>query len=317
MAILVLGSTFGILYLIFILASILHGVSCLQAFLYFNSARSVNDHWAFKVLVVWMLFLDTLHEASLIHAVYYYLVENWGVPDSLGCAVWYPYTLIPWPRAPHNVSGCGGYTYLIIHFPKVSGGNRVLCGTISRLGAVLNVESRSASHSRMLTGNLAWSTLGCSLAADTLCAGSLVYYLYKGRRGLDGTSTESLVNKLILYVVTTGLLPDAIVTIDLIGYVAAPRTLWFVGISTLTTTTCCNSLLSMLNVRDYLLRESSDGLGRRGPGVQTVSLSHIRFRQSTAGRDPESQREENESARDVDIESSKHEVPTSVHVLHV
>lgn len=70
-------------------------------------------------------------------------------------------------------------------------------------------------------------------------------------------------------------------------------------------------------MRDYLLRESSDGPGRRGPGVQTVSLSHIRFRQSTAGRDPESQREENESARDVDIESSKVRYPSLAYALRV
>lgn len=56
------------------------------------------DAWQLAIENVWhtlitmmirLRFLDTLHEGFLIHALYYYLVENWGVPDGLGCAVWY------------------------------------------------------------------------------------------------------------------------------------------------------------------------------------------------------------------------------------
>ncbi|EIM81863.1 uncharacterized protein STEHIDRAFT_161217 [Stereum hirsutum FP-91666 SS1] len=88
MATLALGSTFGVFYVFLVLASILYGVSCVQAFLYFTSARSSRDHGAVKFLVIWMLFLDTFHEACLIHSVYWYLVDNWGVPEGLGFAVW-------------------------------------------------------------------------------------------------------------------------------------------------------------------------------------------------------------------------------------
>lgn len=85
-------------------------------------------------------------------------------------------------------------------------------------------------------------------------------------------------NRLILYVVTTGLLPDVIVIADLIAYISAPQTLWFVGIATFITTGYCNSFLSMLNMRDYLLT-STDDRNRRRPGAdsETLPMSHIQF----------------------------------------
>lgn len=65
-------------------------------------------------------------------------------------------------------------------------------------------------------------------------------------------------------------------------------------------------------MRDYLLRKAGDDPDRRGPGIQTVSLSHIRFGRSIAGRDEGLQREENDSTGDVD-DSSKVRYLISVH----
>ncbi|KAI0046896.1 hypothetical protein FA95DRAFT_1606541 [Auriscalpium vulgare] len=81
-----LGPILGVTYIGIIFSSMLYGLTCLQTFIYFVSAS--RDPWLLKALVITTLVIDSIHEAFLIHAGYYYSVLNFNNPASFESAVW-------------------------------------------------------------------------------------------------------------------------------------------------------------------------------------------------------------------------------------
>ncbi|KAI0037874.1 hypothetical protein FA95DRAFT_1613813 [Auriscalpium vulgare] len=75
-----------------------------------------------------------------------------------------------------------------------------------------------------LTGT-AVPALVLAAIADIALAASLAYYLHKARTGIKPSDT--IVKKLILYAVTTGLVPGINRLLDLIVYLALPEDFFY------------------------------------------------------------------------------------------
>ncbi|KAI0046874.1 hypothetical protein FA95DRAFT_1606526 [Auriscalpium vulgare] len=81
-----LGFTLGVSFIGIIFSSMLYGLTCLQTFIYLVSAP--GDPWWVKTLVLSTLVIDSIHEAFLIHAGYYYSVLNFNNPAVFERVVW-------------------------------------------------------------------------------------------------------------------------------------------------------------------------------------------------------------------------------------
>ncbi|KAK7013154.1 hypothetical protein R3P38DRAFT_2789313 [Favolaschia claudopus] len=110
----------------------------------------------------------------------------------------------------------------------------------------------------LINNNLQWITsvaLASASVADMLIALSLSYYLRKSRTGIK--TTDSLVNKLILYAMSTGLLTGICVLIDMICFLAMPGNLVHVAFNIVSGKLYTNSLLVSLNFREVIRRSTN------------------------------------------------------------
>ncbi|PCH45003.1 hypothetical protein WOLCODRAFT_78261 [Wolfiporia cocos MD-104 SS10] len=81
-----LDSTYGAVLTGVYISVILYGVTNVQVFFYF---REYHDDviWS-KLSVIWLWILDTLHMILSFHAVYWYLITNFGNSTELSIVVW-------------------------------------------------------------------------------------------------------------------------------------------------------------------------------------------------------------------------------------
>ncbi|KAK0202328.1 hypothetical protein DFS33DRAFT_885130 [Desarmillaria ectypa] len=80
-----LDTTMGAAFIGIVVAAILHGVSCVQAWYYFTHQR---DGWPLKLIVAAVMVFDTVHQALISHTVYTYLVTHYGDAAELQKTVW-------------------------------------------------------------------------------------------------------------------------------------------------------------------------------------------------------------------------------------
>jgi len=126
------------------------------------------------------------------------------------------------------------------------------------MGLLFTVKSFSVerySHYNSLVW-VAVVGLSGTASADILIAGSMCWYLYHKKTGI--ARTDSIIVTLMTYSINSGLLTSILATITLIFFVMVP-TSSLIWQSIFWTSGKCyvNSLLAMLNSRDYL-RERSE-----------------------------------------------------------
>ncbi|TBU39975.1 hypothetical protein BD309DRAFT_378812 [Dichomitus squalens] len=89
------GGTIGVVKIGVAFSAMVYGVTCIGTFQYYRSAKSREDSWFIKTLVPMLWFLDSLHQALVMHIAYFYLVTNYANPMALLEAVWsIPSTII-------------------------------------------------------------------------------------------------------------------------------------------------------------------------------------------------------------------------------
>ncbi|KAG0709141.1 hypothetical protein DFH29DRAFT_215931 [Suillus ampliporus] len=89
-----LGNTFGALFIGAIFATMLFGVTNIQAFIYFQTHRGTGMTF-YKLAVIWLWILDALHLVLIVHGIYYYLVANYANIAVLQEIVWSAKLQIP------------------------------------------------------------------------------------------------------------------------------------------------------------------------------------------------------------------------------
>ncbi|KAL4077584.1 hypothetical protein J3A83DRAFT_4185937 [Scleroderma citrinum] len=244
------------------LGSILYGVTCLQAFFYYQTY--VNDLRCLKVTVAVLLTLETVHVALSI-----WVIDNFIVnldSQALQSATWHAllstlttatFTIgVGWPFLDVSVwdgvpalsalnhrtaTSCGGYGGvsgpLESHHQKTV--DRILDGSYWNLtNRVLSptwVSYLANDKSLILTANVLF------IVGDVFSASIMAFHLNKSRENIL---------RLIAFAVATGGLTVLVDIIALIFTLTEPLSLGFTGPILVQTRLYANSLLASLNLRN-------------------------------------------------------------------
>ncbi|KAG1797133.1 uncharacterized protein HD556DRAFT_275332 [Suillus plorans] len=227
-----LGNTFGALFIGVILASVLFGLTNVQAFIYLQAHRSAGITF-FKLVVAWLWILDALHLALTIHGVYYYLVTNYANFGVLTEIVWSLKLVI-------NI--------LIVPMVHLLYVHRIWKG----IAITLAWAQYKVKFFKDLV-SIEWMTylsLGTATFIDILIASSLCYLLATSRTGFS--STDSFITKLVGYTISTGCLTSICSMLIIITCAVLPTTFIFIGFQFLVTKLYVNSFIAFLNARYYM-----------------------------------------------------------------
>ncbi|KAE9395343.1 hypothetical protein BT96DRAFT_997746 [Gymnopus androsaceus JB14] len=97
---------------------------------------------------------------------------------------------------------------------------------------------------------MASTGLACAAIADLLIAASLCFYLHKSHTGIR--ATDSVINKLLVYAINTGLLTSIFAVVDMICFLTMPHNLIHDAMNIMVGKLYTSSLLASLNVRTDL-----------------------------------------------------------------
>ncbi|KAJ7433615.1 hypothetical protein B0H11DRAFT_2296754 [Mycena galericulata] len=270
-----LDNTMGSMLLGVILSAVLYGISVLQCLFYFT--RYDRDPQLLKALVAATVFLDSLHLAFVMHTgtrvdknlaakmthfpVYHYLITNYYNNDALEVMVWsvsleavptgvtaalvqsfYAYRV--WRMSHHNVLLTGLILILVMA--------TAACGTA---WVVLALEAQT--YERLLRiSPLTISINALSTGVDVIITTTLCTMLYQTRP--MSLATETMINRLILFTINTGLLTSLCAVASLISLIVSPKTLIYASFYFCIGRLYSNALLASLNARSVIRGQIND-----------------------------------------------------------
>lgn len=245
-----LDSTQGALFIGTSVAGILFGVSCLQAFFYAN--HYLSDPWRLKALVAATFICDMLHQLMCSHSVYEYLITNYGNPQALASIPW---SLVAEVQATAFI-GLFVQSFYATRVYRLSEKNWWLTAIVSSpilpsfaMQTVYTIKMSSYTNLGDLgkIAVLAQTINVLNAVCDIMISIAMVYLLHKSRTGLKQSNT--MINRLVIFVVNTGLLTSACATLALILLLASPNTLIYAVFFFTTPRLYANSLFATLNAR--------------------------------------------------------------------
>ncbi|KAL5532457.1 hypothetical protein ACEPAF_6027 [Sanghuangporus sanghuang] len=224
-----------------IFASILFGIANVQSLIYYQNPANDPKYMKWTVMVLWLL--DAFHLALVSHAIYGYLVTDFGSPTAV--------TKISW-------------SLCVLVFVTILSDSTIALFYVYRVwimsGMAFGIKA-FAFKSVLEFTEISWLVyinLGLSVASDFWCALCLCYYLAKGRTGIRTSNTT--LSTLMLYIISTGLLTSLFSICCLVLAAAVPRSYFSIGIYFCLSELYFNGFLGMLNARNYL-REGISQVG--------------------------------------------------------
>ncbi|KAJ7092119.1 hypothetical protein C8R43DRAFT_1049942 [Mycena crocata] len=254
-----LDNTMGSMLLGVIVSAVLYGISLLQCLFYFT--RYHRDPTYLKTLVASTVFLDTMHLAFVIHTVYHYLISNYYQHDALKVMIW----SVSLEALPTGVTAALVQSFYAYRVWRMSHHNYFLTGLIlvlvlatSACGTawvVLALEAQT--YERLLTiSPLTISINALSTAADVIITSTLCFMLHQTRPA--SLETESMINRLILFTINTGLLTSLCAIASLISLIVSPKTLIYASFYFCIGRLYSNALLASLNARAVIRGQIND-----------------------------------------------------------
>ncbi|KAJ6566476.1 hypothetical protein B0H19DRAFT_1137918 [Mycena capillaripes] len=254
-----LDNTMGSMLLGVILSAVLYGISLLQSLFYFT--RYGRDPAYIKALVASTICLDTLHLVLVIHTVYYYLISNYYKHDALQSMIW----SVSLEALPTGVTAGLVQSFYAYRVWRMSKRNLFLTGLILALvvatgacgTAWVVLALQADTYQRLLRiSPLTISINALSTAADVIITSTLCFMLYRTRP--TSLRTETMVNRLILFTINTGLLTSLCAVASLISLIVSPSTLIYASFYFCIGRLYSNALLASLNARDVIRGHIND-----------------------------------------------------------
>ncbi|KAI3603794.1 hypothetical protein WG66_006693 [Moniliophthora roreri] len=244
-----MGYTFGAFLLAVIVSSCLYGVMCLQTWYYF---RNYNDRLLLRGIVLAILALETIHITLAIHAIYHYLILNFGNPFALVEEVCILKATIPATVLITTIVHLfyAARIYQLSHqrdwwTPTIVCILKAIEFAVTINAARVRFYIAIAENERVMT--MAIAGFASAVANDIVCAVALSYYLHTSRSGIK--STDTLINKLIAYAIHNGAL-TSLTSISIVVLIAPkPKNLVYFSMFEVIGNLYANSLLSTLNSR--------------------------------------------------------------------
>ncbi|KAI9460056.1 hypothetical protein HD554DRAFT_2323905 [Boletus coccyginus] len=254
-----LDNTFGAFLIGVVVSATLYGVTCIQTWYYYG--RYPSDPWYIKLLVAGVLVSDTCHQALITHCVYTYLVTDFGVPAALGEIVWSLIAEVFF----NGFTALFVQSFLAMRVYRLSNKSWLATGSVMTLviGEFVLILVYSIPALRFQTfaqlatlKALSMSVNAVAAVGDVLIAALLCTLLQRSRTGFRRSDT--MINKLIIFSINTGLLTSICAVASLISIAAWPNTFIYIAFYFCLGRLYCNSLLATLNARKSLRSESRD-----------------------------------------------------------
>ncbi|KAN0124660.1 hypothetical protein V8E53_014874 [Lactarius tabidus] len=269
-AIVDIRTTFGATFVGLLVSTTLFGLTLAQTWMYFWNYHN-RDPKALRIFIAFISALDVLHTISSAYMNYWYLVLNFGNVENLDVSMWAFHLQI----AISTVISSSVQLFYARRVYIVS--QRIVC-------PILIVVSVAIAFSfgifytvreivvRLLSDfhSLTWITcvaLSAAALADILIAASMCWYLYNKRTG-----TDSMLTTLMAYSINSGVLTSILGVAVTVSFAVSQASLICLAIFFVLSKCYVNSLLAMLNSRDYVRdRSTTDN------PENAISLSSIRI----------------------------------------
>jgi len=244
-------NTYLIIFVGFVIATVLYGITLLQALFYFRTYT--KDPWYLKLLTALVIGFDTMTTVLPAHAIYYYLIKNFG---NYAAGVSEPMTY----RVENLMLTM--ITFLVQSFythqiwklsrskPLVIFLGSLVIITLG-LGLEITVDiiqnataAHLASNRILIVGGF---VQGLAALCDITITASLCWLLHTRRTGIK--RTEKLVDRLIILSVNRGLVTTVAQICFLVLNVSVPGKIYWFPFHQAVGKLYTNSYLAMLNIR--------------------------------------------------------------------
>jgi len=236
-----------------VVSALLFGVSILQTYIYYQ--KTSNDMLVFRVSVAILWVLDAFGLALTIHAIYHYLITNFGNYSALTILVW----SLKMKAAVDLVIVLLVQSLYCLRLWKLNQGKawalRLLAlSIVGGIGiSIVFVVEIYKMHLFSDAVKIQWAftaTFSTVITIDIAIAGSICYCLYRSRP--EFAATNSIISMLMLWTLSTGLVTIICSLAALITNLTMPRSFVFLSFNFMLSKLYFNSLLAMLNSRGEL-----------------------------------------------------------------
>ncbi|KAJ7192599.1 hypothetical protein GGX14DRAFT_701365 [Mycena pura] len=250
-----LPSTVGIWLVTAFVEAILQGMGMLQGFLYFTWYH--KDPWSVKATIILLLALESLQMGASVANVYEWFVAGFGDFDNLDVIHWQDVlqltalycsmfiTQAHFARCIYKLDKKNIVLPLLIFVLSLL----ALSSGIGEVIAVIKVKKYSSLDVTSITFLL---QTAAALAADMLITFSLCWRLRKCRSEFQ--STNKILNFVILTAINRSVFTIFFVVLNMILFLSRPQTFDFMIALLISDKLYMNSLLAMLNTREYAVQ---------------------------------------------------------------
>lgn len=252
-------NTFGAFLIGVVVSATLYGVTCMQTWYYMS--RYFSDPWYIKLLVSAIFLSDSVHQALITHTVYTYLVTDFGNVGDIEKLVWSLSVEVLF----NGFTGFMVQSFLTMRIYQLSNKNMIATASVLSLviAEFVTVIIYVAKAVQLTTFTqvpqikaLSMSVNAVAAAGDLLITVFLCTFLQRSRTGFH--QSDTLINKLVLFSISTGLLTSVCAVMSLISITVWPDTFIYVAFYFCLGRLYCNSLLATLNARKGIRHDSCD-----------------------------------------------------------
>lgn len=238
-----------------LMSSMLLGITYVQSFYYFIEYRM--DPWYLKSLVISTVVLDTAQMLLISYSIYRWLITDYNNPIGLEPLLWSG-LVEPLPTALTSMLVQGFFTLRVWHLSR----SYLLSGLIVLIivagfsctiaWIILSMQLEKFTDLRALLP-LVIVVSALSVGADVIISASLVILLSRARTAFKRSNT--IINKLMLFVINTGVLTSCIAIACLISVLAWPTSMIYASFYFCLGRSYVNSLLAILNGRKHIAEQ--------------------------------------------------------------
>ncbi|KAH8989085.1 hypothetical protein EDB92DRAFT_1947633 [Lactarius akahatsu] len=213
-----------------------------------------RDPKALQFFVAFVTFIDVLHTIMCAYAIYWYLIVNFGNPEDLQYGMWAMNLQIVlstvilisvqlyYARRVYILSQS-------LICPIVIVVSVAITGFFANFFLAKQIALKRFSDFHASTW-MSYVALSSATVGDTLVATSMCWSLYRRRTGF--AKTDSVIMTSMAYSVNSGLLTGLLSLASTISIVVSPSSMIWLAFIWAMSKCYVNSLLAMLNSRDYV-----------------------------------------------------------------
>jgi len=284
----VLEQTFGTIYGIQMastfIACALYGVLGLQVFIYYMN--NPKDPFLLKLLPLWLLILETIHQFVYCVGIYKVSVNHFGDANVfiINFKEGWIATIF---QGFISISAHMFFIFRIWMFGQKKWIVPAICIPLTcfQLALVLADNISGYMSGLAILPSQVWITYtahSVNIFLDTFFVVAMIVLL-KRETNSAFKRTRNMIDRMVFLTVNTGLVTTLCTLLTIVLLRVQPNTLTYVFFNILVSPFYCNSVLANLNSRDYIRGRPQHGSGATGSSEPSTVLELGRFRSGQTG----------------------------------